>query len=251
MRKRGRNSPPPSGKAPAIIRSMQFLPTLIILLLVVAFAVYASRQAKAREKKLAAWAAGRGLRFDPSRDPGAEAMFPEFECLKQGDNRYAYNRWQGEWAARQVRGFDYHYQTYVHTKHGRRTVHHHFSAVLVHSPFPLRPLLVRPEGILDKVGEFFGCDDIDFESAEFSRRFFVKAPDKRWAYDVLHARTMEYLLAQPSFALQFGMRHAIASRKGTFGGTLPPEDLEAAVGVLTGVLDRLPEYVVRELKGVS
>ena len=230
---------------------MQILVFVLLLALVAAGAFYGRLLAKAREKKLAAWAAGRGLRFDPSRDPGAETRFPEFECLRQGDARYAYNRWQGAWAARQVEGFDYHYQTYVHTKHGRRTVHHHFSAVLVGSPFPLKPLLIRPEGILDKVGEFFGCDDIDFESAEFSRKFFVKAPDRRWAYDVLHARTMEHLLARPPFTLQFGMLQAIATRKGAFGGTLPPEDLEPGVAVSAGVLDRLPEYVVRELKGVS
>ena len=45
-------------------------------------------------------------------------------------------------------------------------------------------------------GEFFGHDDIDFESAEFSRNFYVKSSDRKWAFDILHARAMEFLLAE-------------------------------------------------------
>jgi hypothetical protein len=44
------------------------------------------------------------------------------------------------------------------------------------------------------VAGFFGFDDIDFESSEFSSRFIVKSADKRFAYDVIHPRMMEFLL---------------------------------------------------------
>ncbi|MCZ6810529.1 MAG: hypothetical protein O7D97_00875, partial [Planctomycetota bacterium] len=55
-------------------------------------------------------------------------------------------------------------------------------------------LLIRREGMFDKLAGAFGFDDIDFESAEFSKRFYVKSPDKRFAYDVIHPRMMEFLL---------------------------------------------------------
>ena len=39
----------------------------------------------------------------------------------------------------------------------------------------------------------FGSNDIDFESAEFSRRFQLTSPDGRWAHGVLNPRTMEFV----------------------------------------------------------
>jgi hypothetical protein len=41
----------------------------------------------------------------------------------------------------------------------------------VHPPWPSPTLLVRPEGLLDKLAGIVGVDDIDFESSEFSKRF--------------------------------------------------------------------------------
>ena len=172
-----------------------------------------------------------------------ESRFPGFPCLKQGADRYAMNRWAG----RGFSGFDYHYETYSHDKHGRHTHHHYFSAVVVPSPIPLKPLFLRPEGLMDKVTEFFGYDDIDLESAEFSRKFYVKSPDRRWAFDVLHARTMAFLLARPSFHLQLEGGHGMAWHT----GTLSPQEFEAAIEVLSGIFEGLPEYVVRQQKGVA
>src|SRR5205085_4299284 len=61
-----------------------------------------------------------------------------------------------------------------------------FSYLIVKVPFPDTPgLLIRPETLMDKVAGALGFDDIDFESEEFSRRFLVKSPDKKFAYDVV------------------------------------------------------------------
>ncbi|MCK4626760.1 MAG: hypothetical protein KAV00_15725, partial [Phycisphaerae bacterium] len=108
-----------------------------------------------------------------------------------------------------------------------------------------KPLYIRREGFFDKIGQFFGFDDIDFESAEFSRKFYVKSPDKRWAYDVIHTRTMEHLLASANFSIRFDRAHVIAWRS----RTNKPADFEAAAELISGILDRLPEYVVRRQKG--
>ncbi|MDY7011318.1 MAG: hypothetical protein SVV80_11300, partial [Planctomycetota bacterium] len=109
----------------------------------------------------------------------------------------------------------------------------------------LKPLYIRREHFFDKLTEFFGFDDIDFESAEFSRKFFVKSPNKRWAYDVIHQRMMEYLLAAPDFGIQFDLMHIIAWR----GRKFKPADFQAAAEMICGMLERLPEYVVRQQKG--
>ncbi len=196
-----------------------------------------------RRKEMLAWANARGLTFIPDRDSTMEQQFPSFACLRSGDNRYAFNVAHGKWSDHDLVAFDYHYETHSHSsKGGRKTHHHYLSAVILSSPILLKPLHVRPEGFFDKVTEFFGADDIDFESAEFSRKFYVKSPDKKWAYDVIHQRTMEFMLASPVFSLEFSGNAVIAWRSSTF--KIP--QFEQAAELIKGILDRLPEYVLKQ-----
>lgn len=218
---------------------------VLFVLIVVTWAIVSAWLAAKRRKELAAWADGQGLRFSPTKDWGADARFPDFRHLQQGSNRYAYNITTGIWAGYPLVAFDYHYETRSTGSKGRRQTHHHyFSAVILGATVPLKPLFIRAEGFLDKVAEFVGFDDIDFESAEFSRRFYVTAQDRRWAYDVLHARTIEFLLDSPRFTLEFGRAGGMAYRSSTFR----VEEFEQAAEVLRGVLDRLPDYLVNQLK---
>lgn len=218
-----------------------FILFLAVVAVVVGISAWVAAQ---RRKALSQWAAAHGLTYSALRDHGMDSRLPEFQCLQRGDNRYAYNIMEGAFHEQPFLGFDYHYETHSRDSKGRRqTHHHHFSAVLLGCGFPLEPLSIRPEGFFDKVTEFFGHDDIDFESAEFSRKFYVTAPDKRWAYDVIHARTMEFLLSQPMFTLQFGRQGVIAHRN----SRLSPADFEAAANVIHGIIHRLPEYLVKQL----
>ena len=213
---------------------------------IIVLAVLGHQQAKKRRMALEAWAASRGFSFDPSNDHQMDDRYPEFSCLRQGDDRYAYNVMEGHSAERPVSAFDYHYETHSTDSKGHRTTHnHYFSAVIVQTGLPLKPLVIREEHFFDKVGEFLGFDDIDFESTEFSKEFFVKSPDRRWAFDVIHQETMEFLLASPRFTLEFQGSDAIAYRDRTF----KPEDFEAALAVIEGVLQRLPESLLREMRG--
>jgi hypothetical protein len=196
-----------------------------------------------RRKEMLAWATAHGLAYTPAQDASMDFQFPAFNCLKSGDNRYAFNVMTGKWANHDFVGFDYHYETHTQSsKGGRQTHHHYFSAVILSSPILLKPMFIRPEGFFDKLTEFFGFDDIDFESAEFSRKFYVKSTDKKWAYDVIHQRTMEFMLASPQFSLQFADNAAIAWR----GSTFKLQDFEQATEVAKGILDRLPEYLLKQ-----
>ena len=89
---------------------------------------------------------------------------------------------------------DFRYKVTSGSGKNRSTSTYHFSYLIIHLPWRASPLLIRPEGVFDKIKGAFGFDDIDFESAEFSRKFYVKSDDKRFAYDVLHPRMMELLL---------------------------------------------------------
>ena len=207
---------------------------------------YSFLAAAQRRKELEAWAIAKELRFSADNNYSFDHRLPEFKYLQQGSNRYAYNIIQGHWQERSFLGFDYHYETYsTDSKGNRQTYHYYFSAIILSSKVPLKPLFIRPESFLDKITEFFGYDDIDFESAEFSRKFYVKAADRRWAYDVIHTRTMEFLLSAPLFTIQFDSTQVMAYRSGTFS----TQDFEAATEVVRGILDRLPEYLVRQQEG--
>ncbi|GAB4313987.1 MAG: hypothetical protein Kow0059_05470 [Candidatus Sumerlaeia bacterium] len=224
-------------------------PSLIIAafaVFVVGLLVVSILQSIRRRKELAAWAAANGLSFSAAHEYGVEGRHPGFRCLRRGSNRFAYNLLRGTWRSRPFEGFDYHYETYTTDSKGRRqTHHHHFSCVVLGSPVPLKPLFIRPEGFWDKLAEFVGADDIDFESAEFSRTFYVKSPDRRWAYDVIHPRAMEFLLAQPRFSIEFDAGAVIAWLDRRFS----PGEFAAAADVIHGLLERLPGYLVRQQTG--
>jgi hypothetical protein len=228
-----------------------FIVAVIILAIAAAigFVVWSSQVKAKRRKELAGWAQANGFKFLPEKDHSVWLRYEPFKCLQRGDNRYAYNIMLGTAGERVTCGFDYHYETHsTNSKGQRQTQHHHFSALVVDTGLPLKPLFIRPEGFFDKLTEFVGFDDIDFESVEFSQKFFVKSPDRRWAYDVLHQKTMELMLAYPRFHMEFQGTQVMAyhdNRMFTLG------EFSSALKVVTGMLDYLPESVVRELKGID
>ncbi len=232
------------------------LPILVFVLIIVAViavvagaAIWAARMRDKRRQEVAGWAQANGLKFLPANDHSLWLRYRDFKCLQRGDNRYAYNVCLGTIGQRVTCGFDYHYETHsTDSKGHRQTHHHHFSAVVVDAGLPLKPLYIRPEGFFDKLTEFVGFEDIDFESAEFSRKFHVTAPDRRWAFDVLHQKTMELMLACPRFHIEFQGNQVMAY----YGGkTFAPGDFSSAVKVVTEMLDLLPPGVVEELKAGS
>ncbi len=215
----------------------------------VGLAIWGQKVKEKRRKELAGWAQANGLRFHPEKDHSLWMRYQPFKCLQRGDNRYAYNIMVGTSGNLVMSAFDYHYETHsTNSKGQRQTHHHHFSAIVVDSGLPLKPLFIRPEGFFDKMTEFVGFDDIDFESAEFSQKFYVKAPDRRWAYDVLHQKTMELMLAYPRFHIEFQGSQVMAYHDNK---TFTLGEFGCALKVVTGILDYLPESVVRELKGID
>lgn len=212
-----------------------FLPVVILL------AILGHKKNKERKLAMANWAHAKGLTFDPSHDSSFDERWPEFDCLRRGSDRYAFNIMAGVWEGRALTAFDYHYETSSTDSKGRRkTTHHYFSAIILRANIPLKPLQIRPENFFDRIGSVFGFDDIDFESAEFSRRFKVNAPDRKWAYDVLHAKAMTFMLQHgKAYSIEFDRQHVIAVRN----RRLDVAGFEHAVYLIDHLLDLLPEYV--------
>jgi hypothetical protein len=202
--------------------------------------VFAAIKAKERTREMSEWGFENGLMFT-ERDRHMDDEFPRYSCLRQGHSRYAKNILTGVYRGSQICAFDYHYTT----GSGKNRRHHSFSALMVNTGLHLKPLFIRTEHFFDKVTEFVGFDDIDFESVEFSREFYVKSRDKKWAYDVLNQKSMEYLLRAPRYTLDFQGRYIMAYRNRKF----KIAEFDEAFKVIKGLLDLLPDYLMRELKG--
>lgn len=167
---------------------------------VIAAAVYSRKMAEKRRQELRAVAQELGFRFDALKDADHDERFPQFEVFRRGHSRCAFNTLQGvaqigdrSFAAKMG---DYEYKVTTSNGKSTTTTTYRFSYLILTLPFPGVPsLTIRREGVFDKVAGVLGFDDIDFESVEFSRRFHVKSADKRFAYDVIDPRMMEFLLA--------------------------------------------------------
>jgi hypothetical protein len=211
-----------------------------------ALALFQYYQSEKRRKALLELASRHGWRFSAGKDYELGQRLAAFSCFQKGEDRYGYNILEGQFKSRGICAFDYHFETYSTDAKGRRQTHHHyFSAFVLETGLPLKPLAIRPEGFFDKVGEFFGLDDIDFESIQFSGEFHVSSPDKRWAFDVIHQKTMEFLLAAPRFTIELAGARVVVRRS----HCMEPAELEDALQVACGLIDRLPNYLLNEWKG--
>jgi len=182
---------------------MVFLAVLMFGALIFAAVAIARILEGRRREALVALAAQLGLDFNEEEDQEGAERLDFLRKLDEGENRYLYNRLSGDYQGHAVMMADYHYETYSHTKHGRQTHHHHLSVLTLRLPRSVPELLISPEGIFSKIAQALGYDDIDLESAEFSRAFCVRCRDKKFAYDVCHPLMMEYLLARPDLAIEF------------------------------------------------
>ncbi len=136
--------------------------------------------------------------------------------------------------------FDYHYETHsTDSKGNRQTHHHYFSFFILLLPMSFPELKITREGLLSKIAQALGYDDIDFESAEFSRAFCVRSKDRKFAYDVCNAQMMEYLLANRDLSIEIeGPALALA-----FDTRLSAAEIEANLQRLLEIRLRLPDYL--------
>ena len=210
-----------------------------VIILVIVIAIFAHMQAQKRRQMFADWASASGLRFIPDKDRHFDDQFP-LPCFKRGSRRSAYNRCVGKRGDYSIVAGDYRYTT----GSGDDKKTHTFSFFMVQPSYPLRDFALRPEHVFDKFSAAFGFDDIDFESAEFSKAFHVKCADRKWAYDVLHPRTMEFLLRHRKLNLQANPRAIVVQD----GRDWQIPQFEHYANLLTEFLDAIPNHA-REVNG--
>ncbi len=201
--------------------------------------IYSAIAARKRREALFGLAQNLNLNFDPGNDYGIPGRFGFLKQLDQGSNRYATNVLSGTYRQYEILAFDYHYETYTHDKNGTHTEHHWFSFCILTLPATFPDLTIRRENFFTKIAEAFGYQDIKFESAEFSKTFLVRSPDKKFAYDVCNAQMMEYLLANRDLSIEIE-NEVIAL---AFNTRIAAEQIEADLQRLVEIRARLPQYL--------
>ncbi|HLX96728.1 MAG TPA: DUF3137 domain-containing protein [Verrucomicrobiae bacterium] len=217
---------------------MPFVIVAVFVIIVIS-TIYGVIQSRKRQEGLFELAQRMGLDFGAAEDREIADRYGFLKQLAEGENRYACNVLSGTFQRNQVLAFDYHYETYTEGKGGRQTHHHWFSFFILSLPAIFPDLTIRRENLITKVVEVFGYQDIKFESAEFSKAFCVRSPDKKFAYDVCNAQMMEYLLANRDLSVEIEFQ-ALAL---AFNTRLSVEQIEANLQRLVEIRSRLPEYL--------
>ena len=100
----------------------------------------------------------------------------------------------GEFQGHSVSAFDYHFETEYYDGKKKRTKNHYLSFYILSLDKQFPEMTIAQEGLLSKIAQTFGHDDIDFESHEFSKQYVVRCENKKFAYDFCNAQMIDYLL---------------------------------------------------------
>lgn len=195
---------------------------------------------KARTRAMAVAAHRLGFGFAGGKTGYHKGIFEYFTQLNQGHSRFAYNALWGTTDGHRIDAFDYHFAVTRSTGKSTTTSHYHRSVVMLHLPVACPRLTVFEEDIASKIAQFAGYDDIDFESAEFSRRYCVRSEDKRFAYNLITPAMMEFLMSRPGLFFEIRDKLLVIVNDPQVG----PEDYPALIRRAVDIRHRIPSLAL-------
>jgi len=214
---------------------------IVVGVFVVGFAIYHYFAEKKRAGELEEWAGQNGFTFESGRNYELARDFQAMKRLRHGGNRYAFNVMRGNYQGQPVLLFDYHYETQENDgQGGTRTQHHYFNVASLTLPRPFPGIQIAPVNIINKLESMVGFEGITFESAEFSRKYRVTSPDKKYAYDFCNAQMIQYLtdLTPPTMVEQEDEILAVLHH-----GETQPASVPVHLKRLADVRGLLPNYL--------
>ena len=219
---------------------------LIIVLFVVVIAGAAAVSFYLKQKRrdeLAAFAGQQGLQY--SAEDVVGLIDPSFHLFQMGDGRGSENVVWGTWQGLPLAEGDYWYYTESTDGQGHQTrTYHHFSVVEVQleEDLFLPSLTITHENLLTELAGHLGFRDIDFESEDFNRMFNVRSQDREFAFKLIDARMMEWLVSTEG---EFGFEIA-GGKVLAYCRRLPPTGLIPIIGSAKAFHDHIPKLVWTE-----
>jgi hypothetical protein len=229
----------PSGSGPTVLP--QALPLLLVFggALIVALIVYLNYAAKKR-RRMAFIQLGATLNMSYSEsDPFGLLGYP-FALFRKGDGRGIENVLHGAWQELAVVVFDYwYYEESSDSKGNRHRSYYRFDCVLAPLEAACAHVTIDRENLFTRVADFLSFRDIEFESEDFNKAFNVKSEDKKFAYDLIDARMMQWLLSLDGE----GGFEVMGNRLLVIGPKIDPWAIPSLLGVARGFVDHVPRVV--------
>lgn len=224
---------------PVVTAQVNAVPGILLFILIgaaviagVAVFLYFDRK---RREAMADVAHRLGLTYTRHDSVGILGIYGDTDFCNRGRARKASNVLFGPLRGGEACAFDYKYTV----GSGKNQHTYHKTACAYHVPYHLAALAIRPENFLDKAAAFMGFDDIDLDNAEFNNRFHVKSPDKKFAYDMLTQRTMEYVLGLGGVYVEMRGNYALFH----YEKRLSADALEQLILAAAGFFQYVPEYM--------
>ena len=170
----------------------------LFVVLAIVSVLWTGHSARVRRDRMRTWARARAYTFDPKADKRFHKRLSDFPTFRQGSARRALNTAtftiDALGATLPARLGDYTYTVAA----GQGTITYRLTYLLITLPMGDHPPTgLRPERLSDRLNAALGFNDINFEDAAFSKRYYVSSKDKRFAYDLLDPRTIELLKSTP------------------------------------------------------
>jgi len=219
---------------------LAFVAFFVVALLLVVVGVI---QTKKRREAMAAFAASRGWRY-ATHDHSLVDRF-QGTPFGRGSSRSAYNVIYGEHDGRPMVAFDYRFTTTSGSGKDRKSTTHHWSVLALSMGVVMPDLSVEPEGVFGRMIGRLTNTDIEMESEDFNRAFTVRSPSRKFAFDVLHPQMIEMLMQWPNLGWRFEGDSMLVVRNGTHS----IEEVDAKIHVMDAILDRIPEFVWKDVRG--
>lgn len=180
-----------------------------------------------------------GLKFNPAKTKDIQPGLAFINRLQYGRRHFALNVFRGRFRGHKMVVFDFRYEVETISNKGGMTREDPYCFYILELPGSFPEVTIYKEGLISKLKQLAGANDIDLESHEFSRTFRVRSPDPKFAYDFCNARMIEYLLANTDLSVEVDRNILCVS----FDKPLEFEEVEQNLNRLVEIRSLMPDYL--------
>lgn len=191
-----------------------------------------------RREAFRALATRLGLAYEPRPRDNLARRHRSLDACSGGSNPRTLNLLTGTYKGRQMTCFDF----LATVQRGKQTSNITRGVMLTPVPPNFPRVSIVPEHFGHKLIDALGMEDIDFESTEFSDAYWVTSKDRRFAYDLVHPRMMEFLL--DARKTRWEIRDGLLCH--WHEGALKPAQIEAGLDRLVRFLDNVPRHLLSD-----
>lgn len=214
------------------------LALLLFAGLIVGLILLTKHKEKKHGREVQDYARQRGWRYS-HEDRSVESRFkdvPPFAGARRPRYRNIVRHWSGGYTGY---SFDFTEMSLISDADARNRSHYH--VISIDLPVAAPTLLVRPEVGGQKVTEALGILDIQFESAAFNERWYVKSTDKEFTSHVIHPLMIEWLMEPRQRSANFTIVGDSCFM--ILPGRQNPRRIDGRVDHLAEFAGRIPQFV--------